>query len=146
MVGTTRRDAPKLGGGAVLAALLAAGADDGMSAQESSPAAAAGDGLEGRYLVVRLRTIKPARAPEELVALIRDGFVPLLRDVPGFVGCVVVANPDTRDQLSVGIFADKAGADDSTRRAAERGRGGANDPVEGDPIVVEGPIDIAANV
>lgn len=146
MTETTRRGALKLGGGVALAGLLAAGFGGGrVVAQEaSSEAGEASDGLEGRYLVVRLRQVKADRSVDELIALIRDGFVPLVRTVPGFVSYVVIANPETRDQLSIGIFADKAGADESTRRAAEWGQQGASDFVEGDPLVVEGPIDIAA--
>ena len=139
---TSRPDALKLGGGVALAAALIAGFGGRLVAQEASPTA--GDGMEGRYLVLRLRKIKADRSPDELIAHIRDGFVPIVREVPGFVSYVVVVNPDTRDQLSVGIFVDKAGADESTRRAAEWGQRVANDYVEGDPTVVEGPIDIAA--
>ena len=143
---TTRRGALKLGGGAALAMLAATGRGNVMAAQESSPEAtpAAGDGQEGRYIVIRSRKIKPDRSAAELIALIREGFVPLVRAVPGFVSYVVVANPDTCDQASIGVFADKAGADESTRLAAEWGQLGAADFVEGDPTVVEGTIDIAA--
>jgi hypothetical protein len=148
MTGTTRRDALRLGGGAAaLAAVMAAGLGgrSRVVAQTSSPVASdTGAGMAGQYLVVRLRKIKADRSADELIALIGEGFVPLVQSVPGFVSYVAIANPETRDQLSIGIFADKAGADESARRAAEWGQAGANDFVEGDPLVVEGLIDIAA--
>ena len=57
------------------------------------------------------------------MALIRDEFVPLMVDVPGFIWYVAGANPETRDQFSVGVFEDEAGAAESNRRAAEWGAG-----------------------
>jgi hypothetical protein len=143
MNGTTRRDSLRLGVGAGLAA-LAASALNGrlLLAQEATPDT--GTPLDGHYVVVRSRTIKPDRSPEELIALIREGFLPLVRTVPGFVSYQVVVHPESRTQFSVGVFTDQASAEESTRLAAEWGAEGAADYVEGDPIVVEGPIVIAA--
>ena len=142
---TTRRGALKLAGGMALLAFAASGSNQTV-AQEASPVAspAGGNDLNGKYVVIRIRTVKPDRSADELMALIRDGFVPLVQDVPGFVWYVAGVNPETRGQFSVGVFADKAGAAESTRRAAEWGKLGAADFVEGDPIVYEGVIGVAA--
>ena len=143
---TTRRVALKLAGGAALLTVAGAGSGRAALAQEASPvASAAGDtGLNGKYVVIRLRTVKPDRSVDELMALIREGFIPLLEDVPGFIWYVAGANPETRGQFSVGVFADEAGAAESNRRAAEWGKLGAADFVEGDPAVYEGVIGVAA--
>ena len=79
-----------------------------------------------------------------MTALIRDEFVPLVEDVPGFIWYVAGANPQTRGQFSVGVFEDESGAAESNRRAAEWGKLGAADFVEGDPAVYEGVIGVAA--
>lgn len=143
---TTRREAlRRVGGGVALAALASAALGGRVVAQSATPDA---DGIEGSHAVIRLRKVKPDRSGEELSALVREGFVPLVREVPGFVSYFVVWNAETRDWAAVGVFADKAGADESTSRAAEWGQaqrgGGANDYVEGDPTVVEGEVVFAA--
>ena len=104
---------------------------------------AGGNDLNGKYVVIRIRTVKPDQSADELMALIREGFVPLVEDVPGFLWYVAGANPETRGQFSVGVFADEAGAAESNRRAAEWGKLGAADFVEGDPAVYEGEIGVA---
>jgi hypothetical protein len=143
---TTRRDAIKLAGGAALFAFAGSSSLRAALAQEASPVAspAGGDGLNGKYVVIRLRTVKPDRSADELMALIQDGFVPLVEDVPGFIANFSGVNPETREQFSVGVFADEAGATESTRIAAEWGELGAADFVEGDPTVYEGVVGVAA--
>jgi hypothetical protein len=143
---TTRREALKLAGGAALLVCVGARAGRAALAQEASPVAspAGGNGLLGKYVVIRIRRVKPDRSADELMALIQDGFVPLLEEVPGFIWYVAGANPETRDFFSVGVFADKAGAAESTRQAAEWGKLGTADFVEGDPTVYEGVIGVAA--
>ena len=49
------------------------------------------------------------------------GFVPIVSGVPGFVAYYVV-NAGDGSVISINIFEDKAGADESTRRAANRVR------------------------
>ena len=143
---TTRRVALKLAGGAALLAFAGAGSGRAALAQEASPVAspAGGNGLNGKYVVIRIRTVKPDRSADELMALIQDEFVPLMEDVPGFIWYVAGANPETRGQFSVGVFEDEAGAAESNRRAAEWGEQGAADFVEGEPAVYEGVIGVAA--
>ncbi len=144
-VETTRRDAIRLAGGAALLAIAGAGSARSALAQESSPVASAGgDGLGGNSVVIRIRTLKPDRSADELTAMIRDEFIPLLEDIPGFVWYVAGTNEETQGQFSVGVFADEAGAAESSRRAAEWGAQGASDFVEGDPTVYEGVIGVAA--
>lgn len=100
-------------------------------------------GLGSGYVVIRSRTLKAGRSGSELLDLVREGFVPLLEAVPGFVAYLAVANEETGNQFSVGVYADEAGATESTRLAAEWGTQGAADFVEGDPIVIEGPIGLS---
>jgi hypothetical protein len=143
---TTRRVALKLAGGAALLAFTGAGSGRASLAQEASPVAstAGSNGLNGKYVVIRMWTVKPDRSADELMALIRDEFVPLVEDVPGFIWYVAGTNPETRGQFSVGVFEDEAGAAESNRRAAEWGEQGAADFVEGEPVVYEGVIGVSA--
>ena len=143
---TTRRGAFKLAGGAALLAIAGAASDQVTLAEEASPVASpvGGNRLNGSSVVIRLRTLKPDRSADELMALIQDGFVPLVEEVPGFVWYVAGTNPQTRDFFSVGVFADEAGAAESTRRAAEWGKLGTADFVEGEPTIYEGVIGVAA--
>jgi hypothetical protein len=143
---TTRRGALKLAGGAALLAVAGAGSGRAALAQEASPVAspAGGDGLDGKYVVIRIRTVKPDRSADELMALIQDGFVPLVQAVPGFIWYVAGVNPETQALFSVSVFADEAGAAESTRRAEEWGDLGAGDFVAGEPAVYQGVIGVAA--
>ena len=144
---TTRRFVLKLAGGATLLAFAGAGSGRASLAQEASPVAspAGGNGLNGKYVVIRIRAVKPDRSADELMALIQDGFVPLVEDVPGFIWYVAGADPETRGQFSVGVFDDEAGAAESNRRAAAWGTLGAADFVAGDPTVYGGEIGVAAS-
>lgn len=103
------------------------------------------DGLGSGYVVIRSRTLKPGRSGKELLGLIREGFVPLLEATPGFVAYLAVANEETRNQFSIGVFATEEAAEESTRLAAQWGARGAADFVEGEPIVIAGPIGLAAS-
>jgi hypothetical protein len=143
---TTRRSALKLAGGLALLAVAGAGPGRAVLAHEASPVASpAGDsGLLGNYVVIRIRTLKADRSAEELLALIRDGFVPLVEDVPGFNLYFVATNPETRGLFSVGVFEDEAGAAESNQRAAEWVPLNAPDFLEGGPDVHEGPIGVTA--
>jgi hypothetical protein len=143
---TTRRNVLKLVGGTALVAFAAAGLARVSLAQEASPVASpeGESSLNGKYVVIRIRTIKADRSADELMAMVRDEFVPLLEDIPGFIWYVAGADTETRGQYSVGVFADQESAAESTRRAAEWGKLGASDFVEDEPTVYEGAIGIAS--
>jgi hypothetical protein len=111
----SRRSA--LAGGAVgLGALTLAGAST-VLAQSATPAA--GEGLEGNYVVIRTRVMAEGKSVEELTTQIRNGLVPIIKQIPGFVEYYIVQNADTRQRSSVSIFKDKAGADESTAKAGD---------------------------
>ena len=76
---------------------------------------------------------------DELSELVRDGFVPIVESVPGFVAYYVV---DARDGVasSITICEDKAGVDESTSRAAEWVEEHALDFIESGPAVVIGAV------
>ena len=141
---STRREALTIGGGAALAALVAAAAMGGrrVAAQEATPAA--GDGLLGQYVGVRLRTFLPEQDIDEATAVIAADFVPLMESVPGFVTYFGSADPETRTAVYIGVFADKAGADESNRRAAGWLADNGYRWFDGDPTIFEGTIGVAS--
>jgi hypothetical protein len=140
---TRRETLGHLGGTAVLAAFAAIVPGDRLLAQEATPMA--GEGSGGRYTVIRIRKVKADRSGEDLTALVEAGFVPQVRELPGFVSYVVLWNAETRDWVTIGTFTDQAAAVESTSVAAAFGESsGTRDYVEGDPIVVEGAVALAA--
>ena len=68
------------------------------------------------YAVIRRYQFDP-KSSEEIGRLIRDGFIQLLRKTPGFVSYNWL---DTGSGVgaSMGVFQDKAGAQESVRLAA----------------------------
>ncbi len=141
--GATRREALRgIGAGSLLAVLGLASPGARAGAQDATPQAAST--FEGRYAVIRIRQVRPEYSAEELARTVHDGFLPIVRDVPGFVAYFVIANEEARTWISIGIFADKAGSDESTERAIAFGQRGTHDWVEPDPIIVDGVIGAAA--
>jgi hypothetical protein len=68
------------------------------------------------YATVRRYTIQGSA--EELSRRVREGFAPILKQGPGFVGYYVVDGGDGT-VTSVSIFLDQAGAEESNRSAAD---------------------------
>jgi hypothetical protein len=143
--GHTRREALRLAAGGGALALIAAGMGrPAVFAQPASPAPSASK--EGLYVVIRSRTVKADASIDKLNTAIRDGLMPLIQAIPGFVEYFVMQNPDTRERTAVSVFTDKAGADQSTTVASDfiSGEGGLADSYENvEPVVLEGPIVVA---
>ena len=141
----TRRTILKAGGGLVAMAALGTTGIGMAWAQGTSPAsAAAGGGFEGMWLAVRNRSIIPGTNADDMVTKIREGYVPLIREIPGFVAYIAMVDPNSQASAWALVFKDKAGADESTARAGTWLKDNKHEWFEGDPHVVEGSIGIAA--
>ena len=111
----SRRSAMLRLGSGGLAALLANGVIT-AAAQEASPVG--GTPAAGRaYLANRLYQLAPGHTMEELAAVVESGFLPIMRNVPGFLEYFLVQTDE--GVLSISVFTDQAGAEESTRRAAD---------------------------
>ena len=65
-----------------------------------------------------LRRYEGVTDPVELGRRVQEGFVPLLRQISGFVAYYWV-NAGDGVMFSVSVFQDQAGSEESTRRAAD---------------------------
>jgi hypothetical protein len=130
-------------------AALAATRLQGALAQDATPGplpSPAAGSKEGLYAVLRTRTVKADKSIDELTRATREGVVPIVRAIPGFVEYYVVQNFDTRERTGVSIYADKTGADESTRQVSDflKGNGLADYYEDVEPVVQEGTIVTAA--
>lgn len=141
-IGATRRDALRTIGASSLAFLALAGMGGNAIALGATPVSE--PNLEGSYAIVRVRRVKPAFSATDLAHTVIEGFGPIVRDVPGYIDYFVVPDEPQRIWVSIGIFANKAGADESTVKAIAFGKQGTHDWVEGDPIIIAGVIDTAS--
>jgi heme-degrading monooxygenase HmoA len=98
------------------------------------------------YATIRRYTSKdPSKAKAAFTSLkgrIESSFVPTLHDVPGFHGYYVL-NANDRELVTISIFESRAGAEESTRRAAEFVR---SDPLKDQlstPEIIEGDLLVA---
>ena len=141
---TTRRTALRLAGGGVALALLAAQAGDRATAHEATPTAERAK--RDAYAVMRTRAIKAEKSIDDLTTAVQDGFVPIVRQIPGFIDYYVVQDSETRQLTAVSIFADQAGTDESTKQASAflTGQGLADYAEDVDPVITEGTIVVAS--
>ncbi len=92
------------------------------------------------YAAIRRYKAKPDASISELTHRAQEGFVPLVRALPGFVAYygVVVEN---NVLVTVSIFEDQAGEEESTRRAAEWVKQNIAEFIEGSPEVTAGRVE-----
>ncbi len=93
------------------------------------------------YATIRRYTPKAgavdSKTFDDLKRRIETGFVPLVQDIRGF-HCYYAVNVGNKQLVTIGLFDDKTGAAESTRRAAEFVK---KDPLKdqlGSPEVMEG--------
>jgi hypothetical protein len=75
----------------------------------------------------------------EIDRLVQDGFVPLIRQAQGFVRYYWL-DTGAGEGASLGVFQDKAGADESVRLAADFVRTKMATLLREKPEIIEGPI------
>ncbi|MEU6533928.1 MULTISPECIES: hypothetical protein [Streptomyces] len=89
------------------------------------------------YAVVR--RYEGVTDPAEAGRRVKEEFVPLLRQVPGFVAYYWVDASDGV-MLSTGVFEDRAGAEESTRRAGDFVRERLAELLPQPPLVTAGEV------
>jgi hypothetical protein len=89
-----------------------------------------------------IRTYQTSDAAE-WARRVNRGFVPILRGTPGFVAYYII-NGGQGTVAAVSMFEDRAGVDESTRRAAEWVADNLAEFALGGPEVVAGEVTVAA--
>jgi hypothetical protein len=132
----SRRNAVlRLGSGGL--AMLLASRGIVAAAQEASPMA--GSPAAGRaFLAIREYQLAPDRTMEELHAAVESGFMPIVKDVPGFREYFLVETGE--GVISISVFADQAGAEESTARASDWVQENLADFFAGPPTVTTGSV------
>ena len=90
------------------------------------------------YAAIRQGKAK-AGMVEELTRRIKDGAIPIISDVPGFMGYYVVYSPDDT-VTAISIFNDYAGAEESNRRALAWIEQNLEPPLTGPATAMAGPV------
>jgi antibiotic biosynthesis monooxygenase len=93
---------------------------------------------QNMYVAVRRYQVK-AGSIDELARRAQEGYVPLVSQVPGFVAYYGVAAGNDRI-FTVSVFQDQAGADESTRLAADWVSQNIAEFLQGPPEVTAGEV------
>lgn len=91
------------------------------------------------YAVIRRWNIKDVSDLDEIVRLAQGGFVPLIKQVPGFMAYHLI-NAGNNTVVTFSLFHDKAGAEQSTRTAATWVQQNLAQYVQGTPEVTAGEV------
>ena len=91
------------------------------------------------YCVVRQYKMKPVDDLDKLMDQIRNGFLPIVTKARGYVGYSVALTTEG-DLVTTSFFADRAGADESVRLAADWVKENVGWAVDGPPKVTEGEV------
>jgi hypothetical protein len=124
-----RLGASGLGGALLGSGLLAA------AAQEATPEAGA---AAGQYMAIRQYQFAPDHTMGELVTAVESGFMPIVSQVPGFVEYYLIETTD--GAISISVFTDQAGAEESTKRAANWVGESLKGFFAGPPVVTTGTV------
>jgi hypothetical protein len=93
------------------------------------------------YATIRRYTLQDATTAQDTISglkrRIEENFVPMIQDVQGF-HCYYVVDANNRELVTISIFESAAGAQESTRRAAEFVRNDPSRELMSSPEVIEG--------
>ncbi len=93
------------------------------------------------YSVVRLYKMKSAKDIDKVVDATRSGFLPIVSKAPGFMAYTMALSADG-ELVTIGMFENRAGAEESTRLAADWVRDNVAWSVEGPPKIAAGDVRI----
>ena len=91
------------------------------------------------YAVLRRYSIKDTSDLDEIVRLAEEGFVPLIKQTPGFVAYHLI-NAGNNTVVTFSLFRDRSGAEQSTRTAASWVQQNLAQYVQGTPEVTSGEV------
>ena len=89
------------------------------------------------FMVIRRRQLKPDASMDELIARVSDGFVPIVREIPGFKEYFFL-DAGGGAHLTISVFDDPDAARASTDAAADWATATVAEFIEGPPEVTEG--------
>jgi hypothetical protein len=130
-----RRAALKGLAGATLASMTTISGSPGLQraqAQSATPGAGA-----DAFIVIRRYQLISADTMDLLVQRVTDGFLPIIRVIPGFREYIFVDNGDGA-HMTISLFDDQDGASASTANAADWAAANVVELLEGPAEVTEG--------
>lgn len=130
-----------ISGGAALAALSMLSMRIGVAAQSEPATPESGTG--GNYMVIRQYQLAEGVDVTEMIQLIQDGFVPIIRQVQGFVAYYYLLDEEDGTTASISIFVDRAGSEESTLQAASWIEENFEGFYQGPPAVMVGTLGIS---
>jgi hypothetical protein len=89
------------------------------------------------FVSVRRYTVHDAGVVDEIVRRVNEGFVPIVSQTPGF-GAYYAFYAGENVIVSVSVFEDEAGVEESNRRAADWVRQNLGQYVAGPPQIMAG--------
>ena len=128
----------RVGAGGLATVLLARGL---ASATAQDATSGATPGATGDYMAVRTYDLVPGSSVDELIGIIESGYVPIVTQVPGFVEYFILIEGSER-LVAVNVFDDTAGADETSRLAADFVAQNLARFFQGPPVAVVGEVRI----
>jgi hypothetical protein len=126
----------RLAGGAAAGLLATTGASGlaraRVAAQLATPPAGG-----GAFIVLRRYQLRAGESMDELVTIVNEGFVPIIRTISGFREYLLV-DAGSGAHLTISLFDDQAGAEASTAAAADWAAANVIQRIEGPAEVTEG--------
>ena len=145
LLGRRSRRAALRTGGLTAVALGLAGRGVVIYARQATPVVDTVEGVDpGWYAAVRRSRFREGVSSEEIAQIVREGFVPLIAGVPGFIAYYVIVTGQG-EHVTISVFDDPSGPAESSRRSAAWVPEALGELVEGPATVVaEGEVQVFA--